>query len=78
MKKSEMIEHIAAEMCDAYRDRKLSGETEDAYWKRKATDLLDMLLGFGMLPPQRRASDAELNKGLYIDEYGIINEWEPE
>ena len=53
MKKSEMIEHIAAEMCDAYSGRQLSRETEDAYWKRKATNLLDMLLGFGMLPPTR-------------------------
>lgn len=78
MKKSEMIEHISAVMYDAYIDRQLSKETEDAYWKRHATDLLDMLLGFDMLPPLRRASDDELNKGLYIDEWGYINEWEQE
>lgn len=53
MKKSEIIEHIAAVMYDAYIDRQHSRETEDAYWNRHAAQLLDMLLGFGMLPPTR-------------------------
>ena len=85
MKKSEMIEHIAAEMSDAYHNRQLSRETEDAYWQRKATNLLDMLLGFGMLPPARKATTKdrglEDDPDLFAESMlfdPTVNEWEPE
>lgn len=51
MKKSEMIEHISAVMHEAYVARQHSSEAEDAYWNRHAAQLLDMMLGFGMIPP---------------------------
>jgi hypothetical protein len=51
MKRSEMIEHIAAEMVDAEANRKYSNEPKQDYYLRKATGLLDMIQGFGMLPP---------------------------
>ena len=71
MKRSEMIEHIAAEMVDAavYR-KKLSNENEESYYKRKAADILDMLLGFGMLPPYNP---------YYLDHGSIMDcQWDPE
>jgi hypothetical protein len=71
MKRSEIIEHIAAEMVDAAASRKYSNETEQAYYKRKASGILDMLLGFGMEPP----SKCDTGK---CSEIGCGNEWEAE
>ena len=50
MKRSEMIEHISEELLDIMEIR-FSTEKETQYCKRKAADLLDMIEGFGMLPP---------------------------
>jgi hypothetical protein len=72
MKKSEMIKHISAVMYDAYVDRQHSRETEDAYWNRHAAQLLDMMLGFGMLPPLYNMNEGS---GMPSDE---VNEWEQE
>lgn len=51
MKRSEMLEHISAEMLEYLENRRFSLEADEKYYARKAKDLLDMLQGFGMLPP---------------------------
>lgn len=53
MKRSEMLEHISAEMLQYANNRKHSNETDEKYYTRKASYLLDMLQGFGMLPPPK-------------------------
>ena len=73
MKRSEMIEHIAAEMVDATASRKYSNETEEAYYKRKATGILDMIEGFGMSPPV-----IKLLVEIPADQPYNVTQWEPE
>ena len=51
MKRTEMVEHIAAEIEDMFNTRQYSKETDAGFYKRKAANLLDMLLGFDMAPP---------------------------
>ena len=53
MKRSEMIEHIAQELIDIAVDEKSHKTAYQGYFQRKAADLLDMIEGFGMLPPPR-------------------------
>ena len=76
MKKSEMTEHISAVMYDAYVDRQLSKETEDAYWNRQATDLLDMLLGFGMMPPAQETYEVTRLNGESLGQLDDAYGWE--
>lgn len=63
MKRSEMEEHIQAMTEDAVENRQYSGETDEKYYKRHAKYILEMLLGFGMLPP---LSEEEYN---HMDNY---------
>lgn len=67
MKRSEMIFHIASE---------LSGENPDLRTLKKATDLLDMIEGFGMLPPAYSPNPNSTDPvyGMHL----TINEWKPE
>lgn len=53
MKRDEMIEFICDEIKDSLNMRQYSGETDEKYWKRKSAQILDMIEGFGMLPPPR-------------------------
>ena len=46
-----MVEHIQAMIQDAVKNRQYSNETDEKYYKRRATYILEMLLGFDMLPP---------------------------
>lgn len=79
MKRSEMIEHIAEEMIDAVRSREFSNETEDAYHKRKASYILDMLEGFGMLPPETDIENKrDLGQGLIVTYINKERKWAPE
>ncbi len=70
MKRSEMIEHIAQELIDAAVNERSYKTAYQAYFRRKAADLLDMIEGFGMQPPPV----------LYEGQFGPIlyNEWENE
>jgi hypothetical protein len=72
MKRSEMIDHIVAEMVDAEANRKYSNEAGEAYFKRRAVSLLDMIEGFGMLPPE--VPTLTINGVSFIAK----NIWEPE
>lgn len=47
-----MIEHMAHEILNIAESRPHSNESNQAYYTRKAKDLLDMIEGFGMLPPE--------------------------
>jgi len=69
MKKSEMLDHMYQDIIEAIASRASSNETDEKYWRRKVEGLLDMQLGFGMLPPMQP-----------IPEYAFQapNEWEPE
>lgn len=53
MKRSEMNDYIYEEIKEALEKRQYSNETDEKYWKRRSAAILDMLLGFGMLPPAR-------------------------
>ncbi len=53
MKRSEMIDHIYEEIKEFLEKRQYSNETDEKYWKRRSAAILDMLLGFDMLPPAR-------------------------
>jgi len=46
-----MIEHIAQELIDMTVDERSHNIAYQGYFQRKAADLLDMIEGFGMLPP---------------------------
>ncbi len=82
MKKSEMIDHMSEEVSSALRGRQYSNETDDKYWTRKMTDILDMQLGFGMLPPERFRdkdwNETGITYSQWIQLSGKINEWEKE
>lgn len=68
MKRSEMNDHIYEEIKEALDNRQYSNETDEAYWRRRSAQILDMVLGFGMLPPTTTL------KKLWIDD----NAWESE
>ena len=76
MKKSEMVEHIAAEFINAIENSEHSNESEEKYYKRKAADILDMMLGFGMLPPNLTgtAEVEVVDEGVSVSIWG----WEAE
>lgn len=82
MKKSEMIAHMTEEIILALHDKRYSNESDDRYWTRKITDILDMQLGFGMLPPERFRDKDWNETGLSYSEWIMlsskINEWEKE
>lgn len=51
MKRSEMIEHIKAELEEMVEVMKLRPKAAKHQPERFANSLLDMIEGFGMLPP---------------------------
>lgn len=53
MKRTEMIEHIAEELLNIVNAHAHSWQDEEKFCSRKASDLLDMIEGFGMRPPER-------------------------
>jgi hypothetical protein len=77
MRRSEMIEYIADELRDiisVYLSSSPKYSGTDKFYKNKAENMLDMLEGFGMLPPPYFDS-------FYYDEPecdGMISEWEGE
>lgn len=70
MKRSKMLEHMIEEIKDRRETLKLRPNTEPYFNKDLANNLLDMIEGFGMLPPDRALVHPELK---YVD-----NSWEPE
>lgn len=80
MKRSEMEEHIAAEVLEAIKSYNMRRGDPSGIPLRYAKGILDMILGFNMLPP---AYYIILKKGMsglsdedpWVD---LINEWEPE
>lgn len=76
MKRSEMLDHMYQDIIEALASRASSNETDEKYWRRKVEGLLDMQLGFGMLPPTL-TGEVELEShedGLAIKLWG----WEDE
>lgn len=77
MKKSEMVEHITAELLNVAKDRQHSNETDEKYCARKAEGILDMMLGFGMAPPKITILPDSYNRAE--GSYGFeVHEWEEE
>lgn len=72
MKRSEMADYLAGDIKDiiAAHKTKSPAYDESKFALSRAYDILDMIEGFGMLPP---------GVGQRISQhYYIINEWEPE
>jgi hypothetical protein len=81
MKRSEMAAFIYDEVKEALDMRKYSNETDEAYWGRRSKYILDMIEGFGMLPPEREVdlTPEDLINVIRLTPFGdYINEWEPE
>lgn len=51
MKRSEMIDHIKADLEEMLEILELRPKTRPYIAERYANDILDMIEGFGMLPP---------------------------
>lgn len=51
MKRSELIDFIKDELVEINNCRRLSNEKDEKYYLRKAAGMLDMIEGFGMIPP---------------------------
>lgn len=78
MKRSEMLEHIEAELLEFAKIYNISSEKAKSHKVRAyAENILSMLLGFGMLPPQR-LKYIEENSNPYMDSFKEIYDWEPE
>ena len=77
MKRSEMVEHIRAELEEMLKEHHNVSDKRYPHWiNGKASSMLDMMEGFGMLPPQYTS----LHPGHFPgNEYTIeLNEWEEE
>ncbi len=81
MKRSEMIDFIQQELAEIMEGPKGNDKMEK-YLKRKAAGLLDMIEGFGMIPPVyeglmangekfNKATDSGRDTSRFLD-------WEPE
>ena len=86
MKRSEVLNHIKEDLLEKLKHRWLERGETDKWAEFTANQLLDMIEGFGMLPPLAPVSRTEVlskfNNGqqvvgsfTYIDHK---NEWEPE
>lgn len=85
MKRSEMLEHIRSELRETMRGLSITNEKANKYFWRRSKELLDMIEGFGMLPP---AYEREFDANIYgsrqtyelckLDGETAVNEWEPE
>ena len=76
MKRSEMIVHIQAELEGMVESIKLRPNAAKYAPERYANGLLDMIEGFGMLPPLTKLKDPGHFPG---DEFTYeMNQWEPE
>jgi hypothetical protein len=78
MKRSEMIDLMADELADPEVNGKHGNETEEATFKRRASRLLDMIEGFGMLPPPLETYQVTSMDGKSLGELPDVYEWEPE
>ena len=72
MKRSEMVLHLKETLEEIEVAQKSRRPNDKNFHKRHAEDILDMILGFGMLPPEYD----KLELG-HIDS-NFVNEWEPE
>lgn len=59
MKRSEMIDFIECELIKIIAALKYKSDKDFAFFKRSATNLLDMIQGFDMLPPKTKKKDYE-------------------
>lgn len=80
MKRSEMNDHIYEEIKEFLEKRQYSNETDEKYWRRRSASILDMLLGFGMLPPKIIVQEPDNDSGCIEESsYSFMrNEWEDE
>ena len=78
MKRSEMIEYMFDQITQDLTNQAFTRESHQKYWKRKMTDMLAMIEGFGMMPPPIEEYQVTTLTG---EKLGILNdcyEWEPE
>lgn len=59
MKKQEMIEFIEDELLDFEKLLEIKSGRDKRFHRRRAEAMLDMLLGFDMLPPGGQWEDEE-------------------
>ena len=77
MKRSEMVEHIKAELEELLKGYHNVSEKRYPHWiNGKASGILDMLEGFGILPPQ--APHLVVPPLLPKPDVLYLHEWEPE
>ena len=74
MKRSEMVEHIEADLLDMLDTIKLRPNAAKHQPNIFANDILDMIEGFGMLPPPHIKELPETDTINAI----MLNEWEAE
>lgn len=75
MKRSEVIEHIKADIEEMLKNMKNRPSAAKYMPERYANEILDMLEGFGMLPPHNKSAQAM--SGSYDESIGCCI-WEPE
>lgn len=76
MKRSEMLDHIKEDLLEKLKHRWLERKETDKWAEFTANQLLDMIEGFGMLPPElKEESFKMLPSGEII--YNV-NKWESE
>ena len=83
MKRSEMLDHIKEDLLEKLKHRWLERGETDKWAEFTANELLDMIEGFGMLPPLTKALPYDFtNTGFtqdFLDEHEFkVNRWEPE
>ena len=74
MKRSEMVEHIAADIEEMLTNLENRPKTRPHIAETTANNILDMLEGFGMLPP---TSMSWVQNGDQVS-YESATVWEPE
>ena len=83
MKRSEMVSHIHEELKDLINSyESASSKRVPHLIKHRAEELLDVLEGFGMLPPERYRdhnwNELDISYSEWLQLPGKVNEWEPE
>lgn len=84
MKRSEMLDHIKEDLLEKLKHRWLERGEIDKWAKFTANELLDMVEGFGMLPPLHTFKDQHEDYCATYDDDECNcnpvrdNQWEPE
>lgn len=79
MKRNEMLSYIESELAEMLRGLETASKKRRAHViKNRASDILDMMLGFGMRPPAKETYQVTGLSGESLGQLDDAYEWQEE